>query len=57
MNLRPASAALVPLKKLWQLLLRLWHFLKGRTQMIFDFIMDRIVVWLCRYYQPSFDMG
>jgi hypothetical protein len=45
----------IPLQKLWQLIVGLWDFLKGKTQVVFDFVMDRIVVWLCRYYQPSFE--
>ena len=55
MNLSPFSSAVaVPLKKLWQLIMRLWHFIKSRTQLMFDFFMDQIVTWMCRYYQPGF---
>jgi hypothetical protein len=58
MNIRPLTTAVtVPLKKLWQLLLQVWLYLKSRTQLVFNFMMDQIVVWLCRYYQPSFEMG
>ncbi len=58
MDLRPFSSAVaLPLRKLWQLILQLWQFIRSRGQLVFDFLMDRIVTWLCRYYQPAFDLN
>jgi hypothetical protein len=36
--------------KLWQLIVRCLSFVKDKTQEIFDWIMDKFVTWLCRYY-------
>jgi hypothetical protein len=60
LNLLPGDFMLypplaLPLKKLWQLIAGLWSFLKTKTQAVFDFFMDRLLTYLCRYYQPAFE--
>jgi len=49
------SDAVIPFVKLWEIMLGFLTFLKARTQILFDFVMDRLVTWLCRYYQRDFD--
>ena len=49
------SDAVIPFFKLWEVLITALQFMKGRAQILFDFVMDRLVTWLCRYYQRDFD--
>jgi hypothetical protein len=36
--------------KLWQLVVRCLSFVKEKAQELFDFFMNKLVTWLCRYY-------
>ena len=32
-------------------------YVKSRIQAIFEWILDRLVIWLCRHYQPNYQSG
>jgi hypothetical protein len=36
--------------KLWQLVLFGMRLVRDKAQAIFDWVMNKLVVWLCRYY-------
>lgn len=38
------------LLKVWQLMLSAMRFANSKLQEVFDWFMNKLVVWLCRYY-------
>jgi hypothetical protein len=51
------SDAVIPFVKVWEIIVRAFHFLKDKLELVWEFLLDRLVTYLCRHYQPSFEFA